>query len=194
MGLSRSRGEPRMGRRRAVVVAATVAPALAACNGTTAPPVSLPSRAVSATPAASSPRAALSAQQQVIAARTSYTVAVGEAERSGSATEARKLLGPYLAADRIDDLVQTMTTIWAKGEVFYGQDILHILRVTVAGTTAFVYDCDDTSSMGLKYAVTGEVVPGSEGSPEMNLVTRLNLSGGHWLVQFQVVEDEPCTA
>jgi hypothetical protein len=104
------------------------------------------------------------------------------------------LLRPYLAADRIDDLVQTMTSIWAKGEVFYGRDVLHIVRVTVSDTTAFVYDCDDTSSMGLKYAVTGEVVPGSEGSSEMNLITRLNLVGGHWLVQFQVVVDEPCAA
>jgi hypothetical protein len=182
-----------MRRRRAVIVAAAVAPALAACNGTAAP-VSLPSRPASAAPAASSPPAALSARQQVIAARTDYTVAVGQAEESGSVPEARNLLRPYLAADRIDDLVQTMTSIWAKGEVFYGHDVLHIVRVTVSDTTAFVYDCDDTSSMGLKYAVTGEVVPGSEGSSEMNLITRLNLVGGHWLVQFQVVVDEPCAA
>jgi hypothetical protein len=141
-----------------------------------------------------STRAALSAQQQVIAARTSYTAAIGEAESSRSATEARELLRPYLAADRIDGLVQTMTSIWTKGEVFFGVDVLHIVRVTVTDTAAFVYDCDDTSSMGLKYAATGEVVPGSEGRPDMNLITRLDLMGGHWLVQFQVVVDQPCAA
>jgi hypothetical protein len=130
----------------------------------------------------------------VIDARTSYTVAVGAAERSGSATEARELLRPHLAADRVDALVQTMSSIWAKGEVFYGQDVLHILRVNVTGSTAFVYDCDDTSGMGLKYASTGRVVPGSAGSPDMNLITRLDLAGGAWLVQFQVVVDQPCTA
>jgi hypothetical protein len=142
----------------------------------------------------SSTPAALSAQQQVIAVRTNYTAAIGEAEKSRSAIEARELLRPYLAADRIDGLVQTMASIWTKGEVFYGQDVLHIVRVTVTDTAAFVYDCDDTSSMGLKYAATGEVVPGSQGSPEMNLITRLDLTGGHWLVQFQVVVDQPCTA
>jgi hypothetical protein len=182
-----------MRHRRVVIVAAAVAPALAACNGTAAP-VLLPSRPASATPAASSPPAALSARQQVITARTDYTVAVSQAEESGSVPEARKLLRPYLAADRVDDLVQTMTSIWAKGEVFYGHDVLHILRVTVSDATAFVYDCDDTSSMGLKYAASGDVVPGSEGSSDMNLITRLNLVGGHWLVQFQVVVDEPCAA
>lgn len=180
-------------RRTAVIVAAAIAPALAACNGAAAP-VSLPPRSPSATPAVSGTPVAQSPRQQVIAARTNYTVAVGEAEKSGNATRARALLRPYLAADRIGGLVQTMSGIWAKGEVFYGQDVLHILRVTVTDTTAFVYDCDDTSSMGLKYAATGEVVPGSGGSPNMNLITRLDLVGGRWLVQFQVVVDEPCAA
>ena len=180
-------------RRSTLAVAAAIAPALAACNGAAAP-VSLPPRSATAPPAASSTPAVQSVQQQVIEARTHYTVAVGEAEKSGSATEARALLRPYLAADRIDDLVQTMSSIWAKGEVFYGDDVLHIVRVTVTDSTAFVYDCDDTSSMGLKYAATGQVVPGSRGSSDMNLITRLELAGGRWLVQFQVVVDEPCTA
>lgn len=192
MMLSLSR-RARLTSRRAVIVAAAIAPALAACNGAAAP-VSLPPKSPSAPPAASRTPAVPSVQQQVIATRTDYTVAIGEAEKSRSATAARELLLPYLAADRIDDLVQTMTSIWAKGEVFYGQDVLHVLRVTVTDTTAFVYDCDDTSSMGLKYAATGEVVPGSGGSPDMNLITRLGLEGGHWFVQFQVVVDQPCTA
>jgi hypothetical protein len=180
-------------RRRAVILAAAIAPALAACNGTAAP-VMLPARPPSAAPAVSKTLAALSQRQQVIAARTNYTLAIGEAEKSRSATEARELLRPYLAADRIDGLVQTMTSIWSQGEIFYGQDVLHIVRVTVTGTGAFVYDCDDTSSMRLKYAATGEVVPGSQGKPDMNLITRLDLMDGHWLVQFQVVVDQPCTA
>jgi hypothetical protein len=192
MSPSRSRRVVAPGCRHAVIVAAAVAPALAACSGTAAP-VSLPPRPSAVTPAAVRRPASLSAQQQVVAARTNYTVAVDEAEKSGNATKARDLLRPYLAADRVNDLVQTMRSIWAEGEVFYGQDVLHIVRVTVSGTTAFVYDCDDTSSMGLKYAATGEMVPGSGGSPDMNLITRLDLAGGRWLVQFQVVVDEPCT-
>lgn len=193
MRRSRSRRHLLTDRHRAVMVAAALAPALASCGGT-APRLSLPPKSPSATPAVPSTPAGVSAQQQVIAARTGYTLAIGEAERSQSATEARHLLRPYLAADRIDGLVQTMTSIWTKGQVFYGQDVLHIVRVTVTATAAFVYDCDDTSGMGLKYAATGEVVPGSEGTPDMNLITRLDLVSGHWLVQFQVVVGQPCTA
>src|SRR5215469_76128 len=135
MSLSRSRRVLLLDRRRTVViVAAAIVPALAACNGAAAP-VPRPYKSPSAAPAMSGTPAFQSAQQQVIAARTNYTVAVGEAEKSRNATKARALLRPYLAADRIDGLVQTMSSIWARGEVFYGEDVLHIVRVTVTDTT-----------------------------------------------------------
>jgi hypothetical protein len=196
--MSTSRSQPALPRnhRALVVVAAAAAPALAACAGA-GPPTTLSATSAAPpapTPGISSPPASPSVQQQVIAARTSYTVAVGEAEKSRNGAEARSLLRPYLAAARINDLVQTMQSIWARGEIFYGEDVLHIKSVTVKGSTAFVYDCDDTSSAGLEYSATGQVVPGSGGIPHMNVITRLSLEGGRWLVQFQTIVDEACTA
>jgi hypothetical protein len=47
--------------------------------------------------------------------------------------------------------------------------------------------------MGLLNAATGQAVPGSAGIRHDNVVTRLDLVGGHWLVQFQLVEAVPCT-
>lgn len=193
MRLSRSRWALLASHRRAAIVAAAIAPALAACNGTAAP-VSLPPRSPSATPAVSGTPAALSAQQHVIAAFTGYIGALGQAEKSRNATEAMELLRPYLAASRIAATVQTMSSFWASGEIFYGQDVLHIMSVSVKGTTAFVHDCDDTSGMGLENAATGQVVPRSAGIPHLNLVTRLDLVSGRWLVQVQVIEDVPCAA
>jgi hypothetical protein len=55
------------------------------------------------------------------------------------------------------------------------------------------HDCDDTSGTALVDIVTGELVPGSSGTSRANVVTRLELAGSHWLVQFQLVEDVPCT-
>jgi hypothetical protein len=55
-----------------------------------------------------------------------------------------------------------------------------------------VHDCDNTSQSGLEYASTGEIVPGSLGNTEDNLVTRLNLVRGHWMVWVQTIEDVPC--
>lgn len=180
-------------RPGAAVVVATVATALVACSEA-ASPVRLPARPPAGTSPVAATSVAASPRQQVIAALTGYTVALGEAARSRNAAKAGALLRPYLAASQIDGTVQTMSTIWAKGEVFVGEDVLHILSVTVTGTTAFAHDCDDTSAMGLEDAAAGTVVPGSVGVPHLNLVTRLGLVRGHWLVQSQLIEDVPCTA
>src|SRR5262245_22647930 len=136
MMLSRLRRARLTNRRRAVIVAAAIAPALAACNAAAAP-VSLPPKSPAVTPGASRTPAAASVQQQVIAAFTGYIEALSQAEKSRNATEARELLRSYLAASRIDATVQTMSSFWRSGDFFYGQDVLHIKSITVKGTTAF---------------------------------------------------------
>lgn len=166
--------------------------ALAACAGAHAQ-VHLPPKHV-APPAAISQPLAPTTRQQVVAALTGYTAALGQAEKSRSKVTARQFLRPYLAASRIDGLVDAMSAIWARGEDFYGPDVVHISSVTVHGPRAFVHDCDDTSAMGLENAATGQSMPGSAGAAHDNLVTRLDLVHGDWLVEFQLVEDVPCTA
>jgi len=149
-------------------------------------PPSFSALAVTSTPSATTPR------QQVLAAIAGYTTALGHAEDSRSGAVARKLLRPYLAVGRIEGLVQAMNAIWARGESFTGQDIRHVLSVTVVGRHAFVHDCDNTSGMAVVDAVTGQVVSGSSGTSHANFVTRLDLVAGHWLVQFQLLEAVPC--
>jgi hypothetical protein len=36
-------------------------------------------------------------------------------------------------------------------------------------------------------------VPGTLGTAEDNLVTRLDLVRGHWVIGIQTIEDVPCT-
>jgi hypothetical protein len=181
------------GRHRVAAAAALalVLVVLAGCGGTAAS-VRLPAKPRAATSAVPS-AAAGSPRQRVIAALVGYTAALSEADKSRNAATARRVLQPYLAPSRIAGVVETMSGIWAKGEVFFGQDVLHVLSVTVSGSSAFVHDCDDTSGMGLDARATGQLVPGSAGSPALNIVTHLALVGGRWLVQFQLVEDVPCT-
>jgi hypothetical protein len=188
--------------RGRVAATAALTPVLVGC-GAGAAPVSLPARPPAVTRpvagravagrAVAGGAAAASARQRVIAALVGYTAALSAAEKSRNAAAARWLLQPYLAASRIAAVVQTMSSIWADGEVFFGQDILHVLSVTITGQSAFVHDCDDTSAKGLDYEATGQVVPGSAGISELNIVTHLALTGGRWLVLFQLVEDVPCT-
>jgi hypothetical protein len=181
------------------VLIVTVIGLVMACAACTGPltPARLPLNPV-ATPAAIGASAAKTAwpvmtpRDQVLAAFAGYVTALGRAEESRSADVARELLRPYLAADRVESLVRAMTAIWARGESFDGQDVRHISNVTLVGRHAFVHDCDDTSGTALVDIVTGELVPGSSGTSRANVVTRLELVGGHWLVQFQLIEDVPC--
>jgi hypothetical protein len=182
-------------RRLQVVVSAMVAactlPVLAACSGKPAQ-VELPAKPAVATPAASPRPASAAPRQQVLAALTGYTTALGRAEQSRSVTTARQLLRPYVAASRIGGLVEAVSAIWARGDRFYGQDVLHIIGVRIRGHRAFVHDCDDTSHMGLENAATGQALPVSAGVQHANLVTRLDQVAGHWLVESQLPEAVPC--
>jgi hypothetical protein len=189
------------GKRRIPVVAtaimaACVLPVVAACSAGPGQ-VDLPGKPAAVTPVAVTP-VALSApvratpREQVIAALTGYTAALGKAEQSRSDRAARQLLRPYLTAGRIGGVVEAISAIWARGDRFYGVDVLHIISVRIDGRRAFVHDCDDTSGMGLENAATGEAVPGSAGVPQANLVTRLDRVAGHWIVKFQLPEDVPC--
>jgi hypothetical protein len=173
------------------IVTACAMPAMTACSGEPAR-VELPAKPAAATPAALRRLAPATPRQQVLAALTGYTAALGQAEQSRSDIAARRLLRPYVVASRIGGLVEAVSSIWAKGDRFYGQDVLHVLGVRVDGDRAFVHDCDDTSAMGLESAATGQILPGTAGVQHANLVTRLDQVAGHWLVESQVPEDVPC--
>jgi hypothetical protein len=175
----------------AAIVTACASPALVACSPEPAQ-VELPAKPAAATPAALSEPAAATPRQQVLAALTGYTAALGRAEQSRSDTMARQLLRPYVAAGRIGGLVEAVSAIWAKGDRFYGEDVLHVLSVRIDGRRAFVHDCDDTSSMGLENAATGQILPGRAGVQHANLVTRLDQVAGRWMVVSQLPVDVPC--
>jgi hypothetical protein len=173
------------------MVAACAMSVLTACSREPAQ-VELPAKPAAATTAVSREPVSATPQQQVVAALTGYTTALRRAEQSRSVTMARRLLRPYLAGSRIGGLVGAVSSIWARGERFYGEDVLHITGVRIDGHRAFVHDCDDTSGMGLDDAATGQPVPGSAGVQHANLVTRLDQVAGHWLVESQLPEGMPC--
>lgn len=189
-------GQTALSKRRVpvvvpAIVTACALPAMAACSPEPGR-VELPAKPAAATPAALSRQAPATPRQQVLAALTGYTAALGRAEQSRSDTVARQLLRPYVAASRIGGLVRAVSSIWAEGDRFYGQDVLHVLGVRIDGHRAFVHDCDNTSGMGLENAATGQLLPGTAGVQHANLVTRLDQVGGRWLVESQLPEDVPC--
>jgi hypothetical protein len=174
------------------MLAACLAPLLAACAGAAAQ-VHLPAKAAATRSAAPAAPPAQTPRQQVVAAFTGYTAAMAAAFDSRSPAQVRQLLRPYLDRATISNAIQAFSRAWGQNEISYGHAVQHIIGVKVRGGTAWVHDCDDTSKSGLAYAGTGQVVPGTLGSPDANLVTRLDLVGGHWHVGVQTVEDVPCT-
>jgi len=181
-------------RCQLAILASCLVPALAACSGAVAQ-VHLPPKPPAATTSSSiRKQPPASPRQQVIAALTGYVAALHAANLSKNPATVRRLLRPYLYAARTDSVIQTEREIWSKGEAPYGQTILHILSVRVVGRHAFVHDCDDTSGSGLENASTGQPVPGSAGISDLNIITRLELVRGRWIIEFQIVEDAPCKA
>ncbi len=175
-------------------VAACLVPLLAGCAAT-APLVHLPARPKlhAARAAAATVQRPLSARQQVITAYLGYTAAMTDAFNSRSVAEVRLLLAPYLDTATVRNAISAFTQAWARDEISYGQVERHIIGVKVEGKAAWVHDCDNTSDSGLAYASTDQIVPGSLGIRDENLVTRLNLVHGHWVVYVQTIEDVSCT-
>jgi hypothetical protein len=173
------------------VMAVCAMPLLVACSGAAAR-VSLPAKSAARTPATRSAPVRATPRQQVVAALAGYTDALSRAERSRSDTLARDLLRPYLAASRIRGMLGAIRAIWARGDGFFGKDVLHILAVRVDGRRAWVHDCDNTSGMGLTSESTGQVVAGSAGIQHANLITRLDLVARRWVVESQLPENVPC--
>jgi hypothetical protein len=175
----------------AAVVAACLGSVLAGCGSTVAP-VQLPVKsAASAGAVVTQPTR--TPRQQVVAAYTGYTTAMAASFNSRSPVKVRQLLGPYLNAATIKNAIGAFSQAWARNEISYGQVAQHIIGVRIQGAAAWVHDCDNASDSGLEYASTGQVVPGSLGMSDENLVTRLNLINGHWMIWVQTVEDLPCT-
>ena len=175
---------------KAAVLAGCLAPLLAACAGAAAQ-VQLPAK-VTATRSAVPAQRTMTTRQQVIAAFTGYTGAMAAAFDSRSPGRVRQLLGPYLDGATISNAIQAFSHAWDQHEISYGSAAQHIIGVRITGAAAWVHDCANTSNSGLAYAGTRQVVPGTLGSPDDNLVTRLNLVGGRWTIGVQTIEDVPC--
>lgn len=181
-------GPPRLLR---LAAAAGLFPLLAGCAGAVAD-VHLPAKAQGARTIAHAASGPLTASDQVVAAYTGYTAAMTAAFESHSAARVGELLRPYLDAATIRNAVGAFRRAWAAGEASYGQVVQHIIGVRIRGREAWVHDCDNTSNAGLQIARTGQIVPGSLGVADDNLVTRLNLVRGRWVIWVQTVEDIPC--
>jgi hypothetical protein len=164
----------------AVAVIAGLTGTLAGCGSGPAK-VPLPARPPHVTVAAAAP-ARPSARQRVLDAYRGYWAATSRAVDSRSPARARAILAGYIPSGAIGGLIRGLRSLWRNDETSYGNPVLHIISVTVSPRgTAVVHDCVDMSHAGLADRRTGQIV-GGLGQSNENLITKLVLRHGRWLV------------
>jgi hypothetical protein len=164
---------------------------LAGC-GPTGGSVQLPPKSPATPVVSAGNRQSPSERQRMVAAFTGYNAALHQANDSHSAAEVKRLMSRYLNSATITNLIRFDRGLWSKHESSYGHVVYHILTVRIEGDHAFVHDCDNTSDSGLENDATGQPIAGSLGVRNLNIVTRLNLVDGRWLIGLQTIEDVPC--
>lgn len=143
------------------------------------------------TTAAAPPSPAAAAQ--VIAAYTAFVPALTAAEPQSQA-RAAAMLAPYAAQPYLGHALAQMAWYRAHDEVSWGYLVPHVTSVQITGGQAVVRDCQDASNAWLVSTVTGEVIPGSIGSPRTYLVAVLvRGKDGRWRLTLLAHVTEPCS-
>ncbi len=168
-----------------------VAIGVAACGSgggvKTESPVAV-SATVSATPtstptAGTDEAAILVAYREFFARQTEISMAPKE--------QRRVLLEPFTADPTLERVLRGMFAADEIGEVGYGEPVVDPQVTKVAGDTATVTDCQDTSKTGRKKRSTGKVT--TRGLDRDNVSTTMLRGGdGAWRVSAVDYLDEPC--
>ena len=187
-----SRDRARLAALLTAALAVGLAAALAGCGSSPAK-VTLPKKPPPHVKMARAGPVRQTPQQLVIAAYEGYWRATNEALDSRSANRARAILADYIPSSAIPGLVRGLRMLWQRDEVSYGSPVLHITGVTlISARSAAVHDCVDMSHAGLADRKTGQLV-GGLGQAHENLITKLILEHGIWLVTGETPVVQACS-
>lgn len=117
-----------------------------------------------------------------------------QAAETGPADRAAVTLSPYAVQPYLGQVLTQMAGYRARGETAAGYVIPHITKITVHGTVAEVYDCQDASHAALASTRTGKVIPGTTGSARTFLIASLAQGGdGRWRLTSLAHVSTPCS-
>jgi len=134
-----------------------------------------------------------SAAAQVIAAYMAFFPALTAAEPQPQA-RAAAMLAPYAAQPYLGHVLAQIAWYQAHDELAWGFLTPHVTSVQIIGGQAVVRDCQDASNAWLVSTVTGEVIPGTIGSPRTYLVAVLVRGGdGRWRLTLLAHVAGPCS-
>jgi hypothetical protein len=129
---------------------------------------------------------------EVIAAYTAYFPALTAAEQQPEA-RAAQMLARYAAQPYLGHVLAQIAWYRAHDEVVWGFLVSHVTSVQITGGQAIVRDCQDASNAWLVSSVTGQVIPGTVGSPRTYLIAALiRGSNGRWRLTLLTHLAGPC--
>jgi hypothetical protein len=176
-----------------LAASAVAAVTLAGCGSPASVPLPARSTSLRAPTAAPSPSGPEPARQQVIAAYTAYFPA-SEAAEAAAPARAQAILAPYAAQPYLGRVLAQMASYRARHQAASGYVIPHMIRVTVSGRLATVYDCQDASHATLTDTRTGTVTPPLKGSARTYLIASLALGrDGRWRITSLAHVAVPCS-
>ena len=178
-------------RLAATAISATAL--VADCGGQASVPLPSHSPSVHAPTTSPSPADTGSVRTQVIAAYTAYFPASAAAE-AAAPSRAQAILASYAAQPYLRNVLAQMASYRARDEVASGYVIPHVIRVTVSGRLATVYDCQDASRATLTNTRTGKITPPLKGSARTYLIASLALGkDGRWRITSLAHVAVPCS-
>jgi len=166
---------------------------LSGCSSPASVPLPARSTSLHAPATPQSPSGTGSARQQVIAAYTAYFPVLEHAE-AASPARAKAMLAPYAAQPYLGTVLAQMSSYRARDEAASGYVIPHVIKVTISGRLATVYDCQDASHATLTNTRTGKVTPPLQGSARTYLIASLALGrDGRWRMTSLAHVATPCS-
>jgi hypothetical protein len=166
---------------------------LSGCSSPASVPLPARSTSLHAPATSQSPSGTGSARQQVIAAYTAYFPASQAAEAAAPA-RAQAILAPYAAQPYLGRVLAQMASYRARDEAASGYVVPHVIKVTVTGRLATVYDCQDASHATLTDTRTGKITPPLKGSARTYLIASLARgTDGRWRITSLAHVAVPCT-
>lgn len=106
----------------------------------------------------------------------------------------RQALQKYSVGSYVDFQIREILSARSKGQEPWGKIVRHIGRIEVNGDDATVHDCQDASGAGLADSRTGELIAGTRGPKQRNIIVYLVRGrDGQWRVNSLKQFKEQCT-
>lgn len=125
---------------------------------------------------------ATTAEDQVAAAYRAFLDAANKAITAPRG-QAHTILMNYATGGFLDFQVRQAGVHQSAHEEPWGRAVVHITGVEISGSDATLHDCQDDANAGLAHQRTRQLIPGSRGIANQNLVANMTRgSDGRWRV------------